>query len=64
MHVRLSHLNCALYVLEGNMPKYLVSNIAGRRHAQIYGVGAFFDLESSQHGWGNIAKFKLVIMFM
>ncbi|MCG6264946.1 hypothetical protein K6U64_18090 [Vibrio vulnificus] len=41
------------------MPKYLVSNIVDRRHAKIYGVGAFFDLESSQHGWDEYSQVQV-----
>ena len=36
------------------MGKFLVSNIANRRHNKIYSVlgnRAFFDLQPSQHGW-------------
>lgn len=41
------------------MSKYLVSNISDRRHAKIYGTSAFFDLESSQHGWDDFSKIQV-----
>ncbi|WP_434359878.1 hypothetical protein NF212_06415 [Parasalinivibrio latis] len=41
------------------MPKYLVSNIENRRHIKIYGTGAFFDLQSSQHGWDKFSQIQV-----
>ncbi|MFT5573923.1 MAG: hypothetical protein ACI9FR_002859 [Cryomorphaceae bacterium] len=41
------------------MNKYIVNNIEDRQHYKIYGsVGseAFFDLDSSQHGWDDFSK--------
>lgn len=41
------------------MPKYLVSNIVDWRHTKIYGATAFFDLESSQHGWSEYSQIQV-----
>jgi len=41
------------------MSKYLVSNIADRRHSKIFGAGSFFDLESSQHGWDEFSQVQV-----
>lgn len=41
------------------MPKYLVSNIVDRRHTNIYGAAAFFDLESSQYGWSEYSQIQV-----
>jgi hypothetical protein len=41
------------------MNKYIVSNIEDRQHHKIYASvssEAFFDLESSQHGWDDFSK--------
>jgi hypothetical protein len=41
------------------MPKYLVSNITNRCHSKIYGAGAFFDLENTQHGWAEFSQVQV-----
>jgi hypothetical protein len=41
------------------MNKYIVSNIEDRQHHKIYasvGTEAFYDLDSSQHGWDDFSK--------
>lgn len=44
------------------MNSYLVSNIADRKHKQIYkelGDGAIFDLSPSQHGWSEFESVEV-----
>ena len=44
------------------MAKYLVSNVANRKHSKIYGsLGhrAFFDLEPTQHGWKEYSSINV-----